>query len=157
MRPGVSVAPATRVRGRPFVNGNGGRKPGSKNRTTLLAAALLEVEAERLVRTAVKVALAGDAVMLKFLLGRLLPRERLIKIELPRMDFADDAVEAHGAIMSAVSEAAISPGEAASLATLTSSCVRAIDMADVVKRLDALEATIKRDVFEAQIKRDAEA
>ena len=92
MRPGVSVAPASPVRGRPFARGNGGRKSGSKNRASLLAAALLEGEAERLVRTAVEIALAGDAVMLKFLLGRLLPWERLIKIDLPRMDFADDAV-----------------------------------------------------------------
>ena len=59
------------------------------------------------------------------------------------MDFADDAVEALGHIMRAVSEGRISPSEAAALGTLVNSYTRAIDMADVVKRLDSLEAQIK--------------
>jgi hypothetical protein len=130
-------------RGRPFVNGNTGRQPGSKNRTTLVAAALLEGEAEELVRKAVELAKAGDVVMLKFLLGRILPRERLIKLDLPSIDFADDAVEALGYIMRAVSEGTISPSEGAALAPLIDSYARAIDIADVVKRLDTLEAQIK--------------
>jgi len=131
------------ARGPPFPNGNPGRPPGSKNRTTLLAAALLEGKAEELVRKAVEVALGGDVAMLKFLLGRSLPRERLIKLDLPQMDFADDAVEALGHIMRAVAEGTISPSEAAALATLMKSYSDAIDMADVVKRLDSLEAQIK--------------
>ena len=86
-RLGVTQNPTTR--GRPFANG----KPGSKNRATLFAAALLEGEVEKLLRKAVALAKAGDVGMLKFLLGRVLPRERLIKFDLPHMDFADDAVE----------------------------------------------------------------
>ena len=140
-RLGVTETPTTR--GRPFINGNPGRKPGSKNRATLLAAALLEGEAEKLLRKAVALAKAGDVVMLKFLLGRVLPRERLIKFDLPHMDFADDAVEVLGHIMRAVSEARISPNEGAALATLVNSYREAIDVADVVKRLDSLEAAIK--------------
>ena len=73
--------------GRPFAKGNPGRPPGSKNRTTLLAAALLEGEAEELVRKAVALAKAGDVGMLKFLLGRILPRERPIEIDLPPLEF----------------------------------------------------------------------
>jgi hypothetical protein len=131
------------ARGRPFSPGNSGRKPGSKNRATLVAAALLEGEAEQLLRKAVGLALGGDVVMLKFLLGRMLPRERLIKLDLPRLEFADDGVEALGCILRAVSEGRISPSEAAAMATLISSYTQAIDMADVVKRLDALEAQLK--------------
>ena len=142
--PETSQVPATR--GRPFANGNPGRKVGSKNRTTLVAAALLEGEAEQLVCKAIELAKAGDVVMLKFLLGRILPRERLIKLELPQMDFADDAVEALGCIMRAVSEGPISPSEGATLATVVKSYTAAIDMADVVKRLDTLEAQIKKGV-----------
>jgi hypothetical protein len=133
--------PATR--GKPFASGNSGRKAGSKNRATLVAAALLEGEVEELVRKAVELAKAGDVVMLKFLLGRILPRERLVKLDLPSMDFADDAVEALGCIMRAVSEGAISPSEGAAVAPLIDSYARAIDLADVVKRLDSLEAQIK--------------
>jgi hypothetical protein len=130
------------TRGRPFANGNPGRKRGSKNRTTIVATALVDGEVEELVRKAVDLAKAGDVVMLKFLLGRVLPRERAIKLDLPRMDFADDAVEALGSIMRAVSEGLISPSEGAALATLTNSYARAIDMADLVKRMDLLESEI---------------
>jgi hypothetical protein len=35
-------APDLRKRGRPFEKGNGGRKPGSQNRTTQIAAALMD-------------------------------------------------------------------------------------------------------------------
>ena len=134
--PQTSQVPAPR--GRPFANGNPGRKPGSKNRTTLVAAALLEGEAEELVRKAIELAKAGDVAMLKFLLERILPRERLIKLDLPRMEFADDAVEALGKVMSDVAEGRITPSEGAAVVPLINSCARAIDMADLVKRMDSL-------------------
>lgn len=140
-RPDPSRRPATR--GRPFANGNPGRKPGSKNRSTVLAAALLEDEREVLLRKAIEIARNGDVVMLKFLLGRLLPRERVLTIDLPKMDFADDAVEALGQITRAATEGAISPSEAADLATVINSWTHAIDLADAVKRLDALEAKLR--------------
>jgi hypothetical protein len=93
-----SLAP----RGRPFANGNPGRKLGSKNHTTVVAAALLDGEAEELVRMAVELAKDGDVPMLKFLLGRILPHERLVKLGLPPMNFADDAVAGVGSIVQAV-------------------------------------------------------
>ena len=100
-------------------------------------------KAEELVRKAIERAKAGDVAMLKFLLDRLLPRERLIKLDLPRIEFADDAVEALGKVMSDVAEGRMTPSEGAAVAPLINSCARAIEMADVVKRLDALEAQIK--------------
>jgi hypothetical protein len=123
--------------------GNPGHKPGSKNRSTQLAAALVEGETEALLRTATQLARAGNVPMLKFLLGRFLPRDRLVKLDLPQMVFADDGVEALGSIMRAVSEGEITPSEGAALATIVKSYTDAIDMADVVKRLDLLEAKLK--------------
>ena len=108
-KPSVARVHLAALRGRPFLPGNRGRKPGSKNRTTVVAAALLDGEAEGLLRKAVKLAKDGDVPMLKFFLDRLLPRDRRIKFDLPHMQFADDAVEAHGRILRAVSEAQISP------------------------------------------------
>ena len=131
------------IRGRPFHQGNPGRPRGSKNRTTMLAAALLEGEAEGLVRKGIEAALRGNIPMLLFLLSRMLPRDRRIKLDLPPMNFADDAVEAHGYVLRAVTEGIISPSEGAQLAALLNSYAKAIDLADVVKRLDALEAQVK--------------
>jgi hypothetical protein len=136
--PGI---PATR--GRPFPRGNAGRKSGSKKRSAQIAAALVEGDMEALLRTAIQLARAGNVPMLKFLLGRILPRDRLIKFDLPQMVFADDGVEALGSIMRAVSQGAITPSEGAALATIVKTYTDAIDMADVVKRLDALEAQIR--------------
>jgi hypothetical protein len=139
----INNAPKVPARGRPFSRGNAGRKPGSKNRATMVTAALVEGDTQQLLGKAVELAKAGNVVMLKFLLGRILPRERLITLDLPRMEFADDAVEALGRVMGAVSEGQISPSEAAAMATLINSYTQAIDMADVVKRLDRLEAQVK--------------
>jgi len=94
------------------------------------------------VRKAVELAKAGNVAILKFLLGRILPRERLVKLRLPPMNFADDAVTALGCIIGAVGEGQISPSEAAALATLIDTYSRAIDMADLVERIDALESKI---------------
>jgi tripartite-type tricarboxylate transporter receptor subunit TctC len=131
------------VRGHPFTAGNAGRKLGSKNRVTVIASSLLEGETEALVRKAVELAKAGDRDMLKFLLGRVLPRERTIKFDMPTMEFGDDGVAALGSIMRAVAAAEITPDEGAKLATIVNSYTAAIDVADVAKRMDALEAQIK--------------
>jgi hypothetical protein len=130
------------VRGRPFAKGNGGRRPGSKNQSTLILEALSDGDKEELLRKGLEIAKAGDVSMLKFFLSRMLPRERPIRIDLPKMEFADDAVEALGLIARAVSEGSISPGEGADVANLVNSYSRAIDIADLVKRMDALEARI---------------
>jgi hypothetical protein len=130
------------VRGRPFAKGNGGRRPGSKNQSTLILAALSDGDKEELLRKGLEIAKAGDVSMLRFFLSRMLPRERPIRINLPQMEFADDAVEALGLIARAVSEGSISLGEGADVANLVNSYSRAIDIADLVKRMDALEARI---------------
>jgi hypothetical protein len=131
-----------RVRGRPFPKGNSGRPPGSKNKDSLLLAALMDGEQEELVRKGIELAKARDVSMLKFFLSRTLARERPIRIQLPKMEFADDAVEALGAIVRAVADGSITPSEGAALASLIESYRRAIDTADHEKQLDALEARI---------------
>src|SRR5262245_24548995 len=102
----VEEVPA--ARGRRFAKGNGGRKPGSRNKATQIAAALLEGEAKVLVRKAKELALAGDVTMLKFLLGRILPR--LIMIGLPD---AADPVTALMGVLGAVAEGKMSASEGA--------------------------------------------
>ena len=128
--------------GRPFPKGNPGRPTGSKNRTTLLAAALLEGEAEELVRKGVELAKAGDPVMLKFLLGRLLPKERSVPIDLPLADGDFDAVDAMGAILTAAVTGQIPPSEASALASMVAVYARAIDATELRLRLEAVEKSL---------------
>ena len=88
--------PAPSSRGLPFSKGNPGRMPGSKNRTTIVAEALLKGQEDELIRKAIELAKAGDGPMLKFLLDRLLPRERSVQFDLPSINSAADAGGAQG-------------------------------------------------------------
>jgi hypothetical protein len=76
---------------------------------TLISTALLEGERPALLRKAVEVALDGDVPMLKFRLGRLLPRDRLLQFELPPMQFADDGVDALGGILPSATASMMRP------------------------------------------------
>jgi len=98
--------------------GNAGRKPGSRNKTSLIAAALLEGEQPELLRIAIDIAKRGNVPMLKFFLARWLPRDRPIKIDLPRILSAGDALNALQQILEAVSAGKISPSEGAALTAL---------------------------------------
>lgn len=142
--------PATRPkRGRPFAKGNPGRPPGSKNRSTLIAEALPEHWEVEVLRAAYEKACDGDPQLLKFFLSRILPREPLVNVDLPTVEYADGLVEALGAILRAVADGKISPTEGAAMATIVSAQTRAIEVADVVKRVDELEAIIRGRAHES--------
>jgi hypothetical protein len=131
-------------RGRPFEKGNGGRKPGSKNRTTRVADALLKGEEVELVRKAVELAKAGDVPMLKFLLDRILPKERSVHVELPALVGAPDAVEALAALIKAASTGQISPSEAAAQASMVATYARIINVAELEERVEKMEKMLAR-------------
>jgi hypothetical protein len=106
------------TRGRPFTPGNAGRPPGAKNKSTQLAAALLESNREALIRKGFELAKAGNVRLLLFFLSRLLPRDRLISFDLPEIVSATDARAALQSILGAISMGVISPAEGAALAGL---------------------------------------
>lgn len=137
---------APRRRGRPFQKGNSGRRPGSRNKTTLVAEALLRNEEMELVRKAIELAKAGDAQMLKFLLDRILPKERSVRVELPPIDYASDAVEALGTIIDAVGTGRIAPNEGSALANLVAVYARTINVADLELRLDNIEKKLEESL-----------
>ncbi len=138
----VSPKPPGRARGRPFEKGRSGnpagRLPGSRNKATLAAAALLEGESGALTRKAVELALAGDPTALRLCLDRLLPpcRERPVTFRLPPLEAAP-AGEAHepsphgialamNAVISALASGEITPGEAERIARVVETFVAAI-------------------------------
>jgi hypothetical protein len=129
------------ARGRPFAKGNPGRKPGSKNKSTLIGQALLKEAEEDLLRKAIEMAKAGDGPMLKFLLDRILPKERCI--ELPPTNDDCDPVERCEAIVQGVSAGRITPNEAASLINVAGGHARIINLTEVGERLQAIEKQLK--------------
>jgi hypothetical protein len=114
----VSLSHGPGVRGRPFAKGNAGRKRGSRNKASLISAALLEGEQPELLRIAIEIAKGGNVPMLKFFLARWLPRERVITLDLPNVVSGSDALNALQHILRAVSAGTISPAEGAALTAL---------------------------------------
>jgi Family of unknown function (DUF5681) len=118
-----------------------GRRPGSRNAATRAAEALLDGEAAALTRKAVEMALGGDPAAMRLCLERVLAprRERTVEFALPEIRGAADLGAAMAAITTAAAQGVISPGEAAGLAQIVDTFVRAIDAADFERRLRLLE------------------
>ena len=143
--------------GRPFPKGQSGnpagRPLGARNAATQLAEALLDGEAEALVRKLVERALDGDAAMLKLAVERIVPRRaRTQPFALPALASAADLAPALQAIARAAAEGAITPLDAAELARMVEIALRAIEVSDFDRRLAALE----RQVDDADTLEDAD-
>jgi hypothetical protein len=137
------IQSSSRVRGRPFEKGNGGRRPGSRNRATLAAEALLKGEEVELTRKAIELAKAGDTQMLKCLLDRILPRERSVQVDLPKVDSCFDAVKTMEAVLAAAGTGQIAPSEGAALAGLVEAYARIMNVAELEERLDHFENELR--------------
>src|SRR6266478_2618107 len=146
MTGGFAPRPPGRVRGRPFEKGRSGnpagRRIGWRNKTTIAAAALLAGGAESLTRKAVELTLVGDPTAMRLWLERILPpcRERTVKFVLPPIESAADIAPAMKAVTSAPAGGVITPGEAATIAAVVDTFVRAIETSDFERRLQLVEA-----------------
>ena len=77
--------------------------------------------------------------MLKFFLDRILPKDRPVKIDLPRIEGRSSVVAAYAAIMKAVGAGEITPSEGNAVAVLLASGSKFIDDVEVVARLRKIE------------------
>jgi hypothetical protein len=126
----------------PGQSGNpAGRPPGARNKATLLAEALLEGEAEKIIRVAVEKALKGDPVALRLCLERMAPRPRdsAVVFELPKLETAADAVAAMAAVLDGVANGRLTPSQAGEIAKIVDSTRRSLEATDFEARLAELE------------------
>jgi hypothetical protein len=145
MADGVLPKPPGRVRGRPFERGRSGnpagRRAGSLNKTTEAVAALLAGESEALTRKGCR-ARAGRRSDRDAALSRAgstgLPRTRR-QIRIAADQSAADIAAAMKAVTSALADGAITPGEAATIAAVVDTFVRAIETSDFDRRLKLCE------------------
>jgi hypothetical protein len=131
---------------RPGQSGNPkGRAKGSRNQITLAMEALLDGESEALTRKAIELGLGGDLSALRICMDRLLPprKDRPINFEMPTIARIEDAPAAMAAITSAVASGNITATEAAEVAKLVETYVRAVEASDLEKRLRSIEETLK--------------
>ena len=134
-------------RGRPFEKGQSGnprgRPRGSRHKVTLAVESLLDGEAEALTRKAIELALEGDLIALRLCLERLCTpvKQRPIRIELPTVESASEAVGAMTAVLESVSHGDITPGEAQALAGVIDQFRRVLETVELEQRVAALEET----------------
>ena len=102
---------------------------------------LLGDEAERLTRKAIELAIAGDTTALRLCLERLCPpaKDRPIKVDLPVLTTASDAVAAMGKVLEHISKGEITPDEGQVLANLIERLRRTVETADLEHRIATLE------------------
>lgn len=126
----------------PGVSGNPAGKPkGTRHRATMLAQELLDGQAEGLAQKAIELAMAGDVVALRLCLERLVPprRDAPINLALPPINSPSDLLAASAAVLAAVAEGSLTPGEAQAVAGLLEAHRRSVELVDIESRLQALE------------------
>lgn len=118
-----------------------GRPKGALNKATLATQALLDGEAEALTRKAVELAKGGHPMALRLCLDRLLPprKDRPINFTLPKITGAEDLAKALGAILAAVAQGEITPGEGQTLTAILDAYRKGLETTDLEARITALE------------------
>src|SRR6266849_5936562 len=134
MTQGLEQASARDERGRfvPGQSGNpAGKVPGTRNRATLLRAALDSEDGPAMARVIIDKAVAGDVVTARFCLDRLepRPRSRAIMIDLPEGTRATDLVAAYDATVRAMAGGEITPDEAVQVTRVLDGRRKAIEAA----------------------------
>jgi hypothetical protein len=141
--------------GRPFVMGQSGnlagRRPGTRNRATIIVEAMLDCEARPLLRGAIEDAKDGDGVMSRFCLSRIIGprRERPVRFELPPIESAADLKAAMAAVTAAVANGELTIREAWEFSQMLDTFIRAIDATEFATQLERLEAAQARAAKQA--------
>jgi len=135
--------------GRPFEPGRSGnpagRPRGVRHHVTMLAERLVDGDAEALIRKTIELGLAGDVAALRLLLDRILPprRDRPVAISLPPVTTLRDAVAAQAALVAAVADGNLTPGEAGEISGLIANVVRFVETLELEQRVHLLEEAAK--------------
>jgi hypothetical protein len=118
-----------------------GRPKGSRNRSTLALEAILEGDAESIVRKVIELATDGDTQALQMCLDRLMParKDRPVQFDLPVIETTADLPKATHALLQAVAAGEFTPSEAADISKSVDAHVRAIEATDLHERLARLE------------------
>ena len=125
-----------------------GRTPGSRNKATQAALALMEGQLEEITQTLIDAALGGDLAAIRLVLERLVPpckEKALPPLDLPTVSNAGSLPKLTAAVLEAVSHGDLTPGEAQALASLVGSHGKAIELAELEDRLTTLEAQMSAE------------
>ena len=124
-----------------FATCNPGRPRGVRHRVTREVEELLDGEAEALTRKAIEKAMAGDMQALRLCLERVTPprKDATVSFDLPAVNSVAEASEAASAVLAAVSNGELTPGEASSVMAILDQYRRVLEASDFEARITALE------------------
>ncbi len=137
------LSPIRRPRGRPFQKGNPGRKPGSLNRSTLIANSISHADMQDLVQKGFELAKQNDSRMLRFFLDRYLPRQQPVQIQLPAIKDHSDLADAYGEVVKAVCAGELCPADASAILDMFQKIRLLLPDLEVERRVRALETELK--------------
>jgi hypothetical protein len=143
-------------RGRHFLKGQSGnpagKRPGTRNRATIIAEAMLDCETRPLLRGAIEDAKGGDGVMSRFCISRIIGprRDRPVHFELPPIESAADLKTAMTAVTSAVANGELTIREAWEFSQTLDTFIRAIDATEFATQLERLETAQAKRAREAE-------
>jgi Family of unknown function (DUF5681) len=129
----------------PGQSGNlNGRPRGSRNRTTIALRALIDEEAEEIIRVLAAAARNGNVTAAKALLDRVLPpvRSGFAEAEIPLTPELP-LTAAADAVIQAVSDGTLAPGDAVQIGTLLKIRAELTGLAELEQRLAKLETELK--------------
>lgn len=125
-----------------FTKGNKGRPKGSRHKVSILAEKLMSDDVEKVTKSVIDAAVAGDMAACRLILDRLVParKDATISIDLPEITTLEEAANAMQIIVKAAANAEIGLSEADALTKLVQGVSQAIEMTTILQRLEALEA-----------------
>ena len=135
-----------KTRGRPFQKGNPGRPLGAKNKRPAYLRGLVLAEGDELVKTLLEKAKAGEPFALRLAVEIMMGtrQERLLPgLDLPTIKSAADGPRVLAAILKAVADGLISPGEGEALVNIVDRTISAFESRDVENRIKRIEASVE--------------
>jgi hypothetical protein len=119
-------------------SGNPAGKPkGARHKTTLMAERLVQDDVEKIVSAVLTAARNGDMMAAKIILDRIAPvsRRQCVSFDLPKIESLDDEVAARAAVLGAVANGDLTPGEAVVISELIDELGRRFRKAEFGNRL----------------------
>jgi Family of unknown function (DUF5681) len=118
-----------------------GRKQGSRNKATLAALALLEGDLETITKVCADKAKDGDLMAVKLILDKVIPnaKERRLSLKLPQMDGAANVPAVLAAVLEAVANGELTPGEGQTITAMLEVYRKGVELNDIEARVKVLE------------------
>jgi hypothetical protein len=118
-----------------------GKPKGTLHKATRAALELLGGDLEAITQECIKQAKEGNLMAVKLVLDKLIPsaKELPLSLSLPKVEGAADLPGALSAVMAAVAQGDITPGEGQALTTMLEAYRKGLEFADIEARLRTLE------------------